>query len=107
MASKDKYMTMKASEVTDEYGNLYPDLATFPINEIDITTRPVARQLTENDCLRFFDLIYTYYSVFTLYDDLTLWLNDILYISDTDTNFNKNIKLYTKQDIDSWFLLNV
>ena len=97
---------MESSIVTDENGNNYPDLATFPINQIRITERPTDYKLTQNNIYRFFDLCYDYYGSFNLYDYLTLWLNDINDIED-DCNFGKNIKFYSKTDIDKWYLENM
>ena len=116
MAYKTKYQLMDASSVTDNDGNYYPDLATFPINEIRITERPSDYQLTYNDLYRFFDLCYDYYGSFDLYDYLTLWLNDITNIGEMykiyenneekeiNTYLDKIIKFYGKKDIDDWYI---
>ena len=98
----NKYQLMNESEVTDEYGNNYPDLATFPINEIRITQKPANYKLTHNDLYKFFNLTYEYYNNFDFYDFITLWLNDITEISNPD-NFGKEIKFYGKTDIDNWY----
>ena len=45
MAYKNKYQLMDYSEVTDENGNNYPDLATFPLNELRLTSKPSNYQL--------------------------------------------------------------
>lgn len=102
--NKSKYSLMLDSEVTDTYGSNYPDLTTFGINNFSVTTRGTDRKLSYNDCLRFFDVTKEVYGVYNFYDDITLWLNDIEYISDTDTNFERDIKLYSKEDINTWFL---
>jgi len=107
MIQKDKYTLMFSSSVTDSLGNPYPDLTSFPVNEFVIKTRAVNRQLSYNDCLRFFDTTYTVYDSFNAYDDIILWLNDIEQVTDVDENFEKNIKFYTKTDIDSWYLANI
>ncbi len=104
---KNKYTLMKESVVTDNFGNRYPDLATFPINSFTPKTKAAEYQLTQSDCLRFFSLIQSFYTTFEFYDDITLWLNEILFISDTDTNFERVIKLYRKKDIDDWYLQNI
>ena len=100
---KTKYQVMDSSVVTDGNGNNYPDLATFPLNQLRIHEKPTDYKLTQNDLYRFFDLTYQYYGSFDLYDFLTLWLNDIVDISD-ENNFNKNIKFYSKKDIDDWYI---
>lgn len=106
MAYKNKYQLMNASIVTDENGDFYPDLATFPLNQLRISERPTDYKLTQNDLYRFFDLCYDYYGSFDLYDYLTLWLNDITDISNED-NFEKSIKFYGKNDIDKWYIENL
>jgi hypothetical protein len=106
MAYKNKYQLMNASVVTDENGDYYPDLATFPLNQLRITERPTDYKLNQNDIYRFFDLCYEYYNSFDLYDYLTLWLNDITDISNED-NFEKSIKFYGKNDIDKWYIENI
>jgi hypothetical protein len=117
---KSKYDLMTESEYKDPNGNVYPDLATFPINSFKPTTRAIDYQLSEYDILYFYKLIYDFYGDFNFYDDITLWLNDIPYISDTRDvsdynyneidyrgNFGKYIKFYTKQDIDKWYLNSI
>ena len=106
MANKTKYQLMESSVVTDENGNNYPDLATFPLNQLRITEKPSDYTLTQNDIYRFFDLCYDYYGSFELYDYLTLWLNDITEISNED-NFEKVIKFFGKSDIDKWYVENM
>ena len=97
-----KYQLMNKSEVTDEYGNNYPDLATFPLNELRITQKPTFYKLNQKDLYRFFDLTYEYYDKFEFYDFITLWLNDINEISNPN-NFEKQIKFYSKNDLDKWY----
>lgn len=106
MARKTKYQLMEASVVTDKNGDYYPDLATFPINQLRITKKPSDYKLTQNNLYRFFDLCYEYYGSFDFYDYLTLWLNDINDISNED-NFQKNIKFFSKDDIDKWYIENL
>lgn len=107
MAIKSKYLLMKDSSQSDEFGNKYPDLTTFPINEFTPQTKAIDYELSSNDCYRFFDLINSYYGSFDFYDDITLWLNDIEYISKEEDNFEKYIRLFQKKDLDRWFLSNV
>lgn len=100
---KTKYDVMLLSEVTDSNGNNYADLATFPIEDFTPTTKPIEYKLTYNDTERFFDIIYTFYNEFEFYDDIILWLNDIIHISDSDENFQKIIRMYSKSDVDRWY----
>lgn len=106
MAFKSKYQLMDCSSVTDDNGNCYPDLATFPLNRIRITGKPRDYSLTQRDLYRFFDLCYEFYDSFEFYDYITLWLNDITDIGDED-NFDRKIKLYGKNDLDAWYSENV
>ena len=96
-----------SDSVFDNEGNAYPDLATFQLDSFVSNTKPVDYQLTQLDCERFFDLIYKFYGSFEYYDDIILWLNDINYISDEKQNFERKIKLYSKQDIDGWYIAGV
>ncbi len=107
MAKKNKYNLMKDSIVTDSYGNCYPDIATFPINKFVANTKPIEYKLNYKDTQRFFDTTYEFYSSFDFYDDIILWLNNIEYISDSDTNFEKIIKMYGKNDIDEWYIASI
>ena len=106
MAYKTKYQLMDASCVTDENGDFYPDLATFPLNQLRVSEKPSDFKLAWNDLFRFFDLSYKDYGSFNFYDYLTLWLNDINDISD-EGNFERNIKFYGKNDIDDWYVKNM
>jgi hypothetical protein len=105
--AKNKYDLMKSSEtVTDDYGSFYPDVATFDFNSFIPTNKPIDYQLTENDIYKFYSLINSFYNEFTFYDDITLWLNDISYISNVNNNLQKKIKLYAKADIDDYYSNN-
>ena len=103
---KNKYQLMNESVVTDNDGNAYQDLATFPLNQLRLTEKPSDYKLNQNDLYRFFDLCYNYYDSYDLYDYLTLWLNDITDIAD-ENNFEKSIKFYGKNDIDKWYIENI
>ena len=103
---KNKYQMMRDSEVLDKDGNAYPDLATFPIESFVVNTKPMTHHLTQLNVERFFNLIYDVYNSFDLYDDITLWLNDIEYISDKN-NFGREIKLYSKIDLNNWYISGV
>ena len=104
MANKDKYNLMNTSEVTDDDGNFYPDLATFNINYFIPDNKPLKYQLKYNDVYRFDLIINSFYSNFNFYDDITLWLNDIPYL--TEDYIESNIKFYIKSDLDSYYLNN-
>ena len=46
---KNKYQLMNESVVTDDDGNAYPDLATFPLNQLRLTEKPSDYKLNQND----------------------------------------------------------
>jgi hypothetical protein len=98
---------MSNSETIDANGDFYPDLTTFPIDTFKNSVRPVTHELNENECLRFFDLVYNYYTSFEFFDDFLLWINDIEYISDINENYGKKILIYTPVDINKWFFENI
>ena len=104
---KSKYQLMVESSVTDDDGNGYPDLATFPIEDIDITVKPTPYQLTQLDTERFFNLTDKWYGSYDFYDDIILWLNNIRHISDSEENFEKVIDMFSISDIDNWYIKNV
>jgi hypothetical protein len=106
MAYKSKYQLMDSSSVMDKNGDFYPDLATFPLNQMRMTEKPRDYKLKYNDLYKFYDLAYEFYDSFDLYDYLTLWLNDITDISD-ESNFERTINLYGKNDIDNWYIENL
>jgi hypothetical protein len=103
--SRTKYDLMAVSSgISDGYGNFYPDIATFSINSFVPTSRPLKYSLNETDVYRFDTLINSYYGNFELYDDLTLWLNDIPYL--TSGYIGSGIKFYNKANIDDWYTKN-
>lgn len=102
--AKSKYNLMGISEYTDSDGNNYPDLATFELDKLVYKTKPSTYTLTYNDTQRFFDCVYNLYGEFDFYDDILLWINDVIGIIDEEKYFNKAIKLPSKNDIDDWYL---
>ena len=102
--NKSKYDLMGISEVVDSDGNNYSDVATFEFDKLIFNTKPSSYTLTYNDTQRFFDCVYNLYGEFDFYDDVLLWVNDILDIIDDETYFNKTIKLPSKNDMDEWYL---
>ena len=106
--ARNKYQCMKTSDVvTDKDGNPFPDLATFVINEFQPSAKPTTIALSQRNTERFFDLIYEFYTAFDYYDDIILWLNDILNISDSQNTFQKEVKMFSKIDIDNFYLSSV
>lgn len=104
---KTKYKMMQLSEVSDDFGNNYPDLATFQIGHFVTTIKPMEYQLNQSDVERFYQVSDDFYGAFYFYDDILLWLNDVDWISDDEIWFNKKIKIYSKTDIDNWYFSGV
>lgn len=95
-----------SSTVSDSTGNPYPDLATFPIDTFVANTKPNYYTLGEGDIYRFDIFTDIEYSDFDFYDDFLLWVNDLPYIED-DSNIGKQLSIYVKSDIDTWFVQNI
>lgn len=107
MANRSKYDLIKGSTTAyDDDGNAFPDLATFSINEFRATESPFIGGLDEQSTFRFDILTYAYYGTFQFYDLFSLWINDIPHIS-TDDNISKNIMLFSKQDIETFYINNI
>lgn len=104
--SRNKYMIMEQSTQTDSFGNNYPDLTTFPINDFIPSEKSRPYRTDENDIYRFDLPIGLYYNNFNLYDDISLWLNDIPYLSDDDY-IGTEVLFYQKADIDKFFVSNL
>lgn len=104
---KTKYEMMQPSEITDFFGKNYPDLATFQIGNFETTIKPMDYKLAQIDTERFYDTIYSFYGTFAFFDDIILWLNDVDWISNSDENFQKTIKIYATTDINNWYFNGV
>jgi len=106
MAYRNKYMLMNKSDEMDEFGNNYPDIATFPINTFTPTSKGRPVFLNENIVYRFDNASYSYYTEFSFYDDINLWLNDIPYLSD-DSYVGTTLLFYQKRELDQFFIANL
>lgn len=101
MESYTKYLVMQESvEYSDEFGNTYPNVFSFPIRNFAYSETPTQYNLTEIDIQRFDLLVYSFYNT-SIYDDIVLWLNNINHISDTP--IGTTIYLPTKNDIDAFY----
>ena len=101
--AKSKYSTIASSSVyTDASGNFYPDIFTFPINNIVLNDKPLKYYLEQQDIERFDILMANYYGS-SDYDQIILWLNKIGHIA--DQSVGTEIYLPSKNDLDT-FLLN-
>ena len=98
---KSKYITINSSDIyKDSYGNEYPDIFTFPINEFKVRKSKQEYILTSTDIQRFDILISKYYGNAN-YDDIILWYNNIEFISDVEPG--TKIELLDKEDIDTFY----
>jgi hypothetical protein len=103
--SLNRYLFMQNSSITDDSGNFYPDLCTFRIENFDYKRKPSEEVLKQNFVYRFDILTYELYESFDLYDELLLWLNDILELN--NTSIGKKIFAPDKQDMDDFYLNNI
>jgi hypothetical protein len=69
-----RYLLTKDSIATNEFGQAYPDIVSFPINKFVYSQDPTVIQLTTADCQRFDLVSYAYYDT-SDYTDLLLLLN--------------------------------
>lgn len=83
-------------------GIAYPDLFSFPVEEFVYIEKPLDYILTEKDVRRFDQLMLSYYASADFYDDIVLWLNDILYLD--DDLIGTTIRLPSKRDLDNFYL---
>ncbi len=101
---KSKYRTISESEIySDNFGNKYPDIFSFPIEKFEYTDPVQSYSLGIRDIYRFDLLIYSYYDT-SDYTDIILWLNNIEHISDVETG--TNISLPSKKDIENFYKEN-
>lgn len=96
---KSRYMTIKASEVTDEDGNNYPDLFTFPIKHFKFSDPLKKVTITQRYINRFYLVCYDAYGT-TDYDDIILWLNSIS--STHELELGSTIYIPSKADLDKF-----
>ena len=105
--AKSKYDVMSPSDtVTDNNGSFYPDISTFPINKFSPSVKYLNYSLTYGDIYRFDQLINGLFGSFDFYDDFSLWISDVAFLS-LDSNFEAPMKFYTKSDIDNWYSKNL
>ncbi len=96
-----KYLTYKYSDVeTDNLGNSYPDVFTFPINKFIYTRKPYDYALSIRDINRFDILMAEVYGDAN-FGDIVLWLNNISHIQ--IMNPGDYIKLPSSDDIRSFY----
>lgn len=101
----NRYLFMKNSTITDESGNFYPDLCTFAIENFEYENKPSTEILKQNFVYRFDILTYELYQSFDLYDELLIWLNNIIELN--SDSVGKKIIAPDKRDMDSFYLKNI
>jgi len=101
---KSMYLTIKASDQVDTFGNQYPDIMTFPVNSFRYYNNPLVVTLTSADCFRFDLLVYAYYKT-SDYTDLILWLNNLSSVHDLVAG--NELTLPDPDDITKFYLTNV
>jgi hypothetical protein len=95
-----KYDLMNDSTTyTDEFGNYFADILSYPINNFVESIPPLEIILTENDINRFDLFIYNVYSNLD-YESFILWYNNIEYISRVEPG--TKIILPSATDIEAW-----
>lgn len=99
---RTKYLTIKDSPTeVNTYGEVYPDIMTFPINKFEYTDIPRRVILTQADITRFDLFSYRYYRTCD-YTDILLWLNN--YASYHDLTVGDEILVPTIDDINAFFV---
>lgn len=99
---RTKYMTIKDSPTeVNTYGDAYPDIMTFPINEFQYNDIPRRVILTQADVARFDLFSYRYYNSCD-FTDLLLWLNNKSSFHELEVG--EEILVPTSDDINSFFV---
>lgn len=102
---KSKYLTIKPSTVyADDKGDFFPDIFSFPISKLKVSTILQKYTLTKNDIDRFDVLMYRFYGMCD-YSDLVLWYNQIADLSECEPG--RVIYLLPKQDIETFYRENI
>lgn len=102
---KTKYLTIKPSSIyKDSSGDYFPDIFSFPINNLIFSETPQKYTLSANDIKRFDILVYRYYGS-SDYKDLVLWVNNISNLDEINPGFQ--IILPIKKDIENFYRGNI
>ncbi len=100
---KTRYITMKESHMTNDKGEKYPDVLSFPLKKIKYEDPLKEVVITQAYKERFYLLCYDVYGV-SEYDDLILWLNGV---SSTYLLVpGETILLPSKRDLDKFLIQN-
>lgn len=99
--NETRYSMLKKSDVySDDFGNIYYDIFTIPIEDFKPKSNVVGYYLTDRDLYRFDLLIFNHYGS-SNYDDFILWYNNIEKI--TLKNPGDKILLPSRADIDNFY----
>lgn len=98
---RSRYDVIKPSEQTNEKGQKYPDILTFPMTSFVFNDAVDKVEVTQVIKERFYLACYEKYGV-TFYDDIILWINGV----DTVYNLEVGGILYfpSKKDIDRFLI---
>jgi hypothetical protein len=78
---KSHYDTIeKTNEIFSPLNDYWPDIITFPINDLILQTAPIPHVLTDQEIKRFDLFIANWYGSYE-YWDFVIWYNNISYIS--------------------------
>lgn len=100
---KSRYVVMKESKVTNNKGENYPDIVSFPIKNFKFNDPLKEVMITQTYKERFYLLCYEAYGT-TEYDDIILWLNGISTIHNVVPG--ETILLPSKRDLKKFLIEN-
>jgi hypothetical protein len=100
---KSRYIAMKESVVTNDKGEKYPDILTFPIKKFKFNDPLKEVIITQKYKERFYLLCYEEYGLVE-YDDIILWLNGISSVHILMPG--ETILLPSKRDLDRFLIQN-
>lgn len=101
---RNRYILMKESTQSDNNGNNYPDVLTFPEDRFVYTQTPLEVDMPQQYVDRLDILMSEYYGV-PYYDDIIIWLNGVYSRNDIETG--DRLYLPSKLDLNRFFVKNV
>jgi hypothetical protein len=100
---KSRYIAMKESHMTNDKGDKYPDVLSFPIKEFVFNDPLKEVTITQRYKERFYLLCYESYGS-SEYDDIVLWMNGISSVHILTPG--ETILLPSKRDLDRFLIKN-
>jgi hypothetical protein len=98
-----RYDAMAPSLQSDVNGSFYPDILSFPLDDLKLTVAAKKYRMTRMDVDRFDITVATEYGA-AVYDDVVLWYNGIESIHDVSPG---DILLFPdKVDLDAFMIRN-